>query len=68
MFTELSITQSIINHKKNLKTIIYMRHVNLQNVIWLSASSLHPWVDQTDEKIFLFSVTWFLLFVVYSSF
>lgn len=32
-FTKLYVTQSVTNHKKYLKSSIYVKHVMLQNVI-----------------------------------
>lgn len=53
---------------KNVKTNIYTKHDNLQNVIQLSASSQQSLVDQMEKEIFPSSVSLLLLFVLSSSF
>lgn len=68
-FTNLPVTRSIINHNKNLKPRIYMKHISLQNVTQLSAPSQKSLDEQTHPENFPFSVfTLLTLFVVFSSF
>lgn len=72
-FTKLYVTQSVTNHKKYLKSSIYVKHVMLQNVILVEFIFSTPfgWPNrQVNLSLFCHLVTslwFFLLFSVPAS-